>query len=81
MQLLFRDSNLNECHFFKGLLESEGIPCFIKNERACFAIMGYLGPLPELYPELWVLDNEKYQDAKEIVNAYRKQDAAENRSD
>lgn len=71
MKLLFRDYNLHQCHFFKGIIESEGIPCFIKNEHICFSLMGYLGPLPDFWPELWVLNEKHYEQAREIFDNYQ----------
>ena len=49
----------------KGLLEEADIPCLIRNE--------YLSPgeAPFISPELWILNDEDYPRAREIVDAWR----------
>ena len=53
----------------KSLLEKARIPCMIRNGDLS---MG-LGELPptECSPELWILNDEDYPTAKEIVDAWR----------
>jgi hypothetical protein len=56
----------------KSLLEKADIPCMIRNEYLSMA----LGELPptECSPELWILKDEDYPRAKEIVDAWRTPD-------
>ena len=51
---------------YKNLLESEGIPCLIKNE-----ILGGIAgemPLTEVWPELWVLNDMDFDRAKQLID-------------
>jgi len=71
MKKLFTDKSMSRCEIVKGILESSGIPCYIKNEFVVLSAgQGPLGPLPFFWPELWVLDDDQYQEAKEILEAY-----------
>lgn len=51
----------------KTALESQGIPCFIKNEFASGAI-GELSPF-DAWPEVWLSDEEWQQRAEKIIAA------------
>ncbi len=55
----------------KELLEKEGLACVIKNEQL---FMG-LGEIPfvELFPELWLVDEETYPRAKLLADAWLKE--------
>ena len=53
----------------KGLLEEAKIPCMIRNEYLSMAL-GELAP-SECSPEIWILNDEDYPRAKEIVNDFR----------
>jgi len=52
---------------FKSLLEEAGIPCLIRNQYLWVAA----GEVPFVPPELWVLNDDDYSKAKEIVDAVR----------
>ena len=52
---------------FKSLLEEAGIPCMIRNQYLSVAA----GEVPFVPPELWILNDEDYSRAKEIVDAWR----------
>jgi hypothetical protein len=54
----------------KELLEGEGIACLIRNEEL-FAAMGEI-PFVELYPELWVIDDEVYPRARVLLDGWLK---------
>lgn len=51
----------------KHVLEQHGIRCIVKNEH----LQGGAGELPptECWPELWVMEDETYERAREIVLA------------
>lgn len=49
----------------KGLLEANGIACFIKNERL-FTAMGEV-PFVECFPELWVFDDDHFEQAAALL--------------
>jgi len=52
---------------FKSLLEDVGIPSMIRHEYLSVAA----GEVPFVPPELWILNDEDYPRAKEIVEAVR----------
>jgi hypothetical protein len=54
----------------KGLLDEAGIPSMIRNEHLAMAL-GELAPA-DCSPEIWILNDEDYARANEIVNAIRK---------
>lgn len=51
----------------KDVLERHGIRCLIRNEH----LQGAAGELPpiECWPEIWVLEDETYERAREILQA------------
>ena len=58
----------------QNVLQDASIPCLIRNEN----LSGALGEIPftECSPELWVLHDEDYSRAKEIVSGWRTVPAA-----
>ena len=66
MKKLTTSESLVTINHFKNVLESEGIPCRIKNE--------YLGgiagemPLTETWPELWVLNELDFDRARQLLD-------------
>jgi Putative prokaryotic signal transducing protein len=52
---------------FKSLLDEAGIPSLIRNEYLSVAA----GEVPFVPTELWVLNDDDYRKAKEIVDAVR----------
>lgn len=58
--------------FLKDLLETSGVRCLVKNEL----LSGAAGELPpiECWPELWVIDDDQYQLARELVKTTLKAD-------
>jgi hypothetical protein len=67
MKKLTSSESLVTINHFKNLLESEGIPCQIRNE--------YLGgiagemPLQEIWPELWIINDIDYDRAKQLIDS------------
>ena len=51
---------------YKNLLESEGIPCQIRNEFLG-GIAGEM-PLQEIWPELWVINDIDYDRARQLLD-------------
>ncbi|MES2658981.1 MAG: DUF2007 domain-containing protein [Verrucomicrobiota bacterium] len=74
MRLVFENIDFTIVGHMGSLLESEGIPCEIRNAGAA----GLAGEIPhtQVYPELWVLDKLDEPRAREIIRAYRDKDAA-----
>jgi len=56
----------------KGLLENSGIPCMIRNENLSMA-MGEIPPA-ECSPEIWVINDDDYPRAKEIIESWKNAD-------
>jgi hypothetical protein len=52
---------------YKNILESEGIPCQIRNEHLN-QIYGEM-PFTEVWPELWVLRDIDYDRAKQLIDS------------
>lgn len=65
MRLLYSSLKLLEVHHLKNLLEAEGIPCRIRNELLS-RLAGEI-PFTECAPELWLLDERDFEQARRIV--------------
>jgi hypothetical protein len=66
MKKITTSHSLVTVNHYKNLLESEGIPCLIKNE-----ILGGIAgemPLTEVWPELWVLKDIDMDRAKQLID-------------
>ena len=67
MKKLTSSESLVTINHYKNVLESEGIPCQIRNE--------YLGgiagemPLQEVWPELWIINDIDYDRAKQLIDS------------
>ena len=66
MQRLFASSNSAEIGLLKSRLESAGIPCELRNEALAQAMPG-----SPFEPELWVLDDNDYPEASELLAEWR----------
>jgi len=51
---------------YKNLLESEGIPAFIRNEHLA-SIVGEM-PFQEVWPQLWVRNDLDYDRAVQLID-------------
>lgn len=70
MKFLLSDKSLGRCDVLKAILESSGIECVLKNEYMPFSSAGFgVFGLEPVYPELWVVDDEKYDEAMSILMA------------
>ena len=65
MKQVFVSQHLFEVEMRKERLEQAGIPCTIKNQRSS----GLAGEIPftEIFPELWVIQNEDYDRARQVL--------------
>lgn len=54
---------------YKNLLESEGIPAFLRNEHLG-SIMGEV-PFQEVWPELWVKNDLDLDRARQLIDTAR----------
>jgi hypothetical protein len=65
MKKVFVSQDLVEVEMLKECLEQAGIPCMIKNQQTSSLAGGI--PFAEVFPELWVLKDEDYDQAKELL--------------
>jgi len=72
MKKLTSFDSLITINHYRNLLESEGIPAFVRNEH----LAGILGEIPfqEVWPELWVQNDLDYDRALELIDAARIED-------
>lgn len=51
---------------YKNILETEGIACQVRNDHLG-SIVGDI-PFPEVWPELWVVNDLDYDRAKQLID-------------
>lgn len=66
MKKLTSSESLVTINHYKNVLESEGIPCQIRNEFLG-GIAGEM-PLQEVWPELWIINDIDYDRAKQLLD-------------
>ena len=69
MKKLYTTQNPLTISHLKNILESGGIQCVVKNLYLSAAV-GELPPI-ECWPELWVIDDARYAEAREVVEKSR----------
>ncbi len=69
MQKLFVSPNLVEVESLKDVLEQAGVQCWIKNQRGS-SLAGEV-PFAEVFPELWVLNDDDYAEAQQFLENWR----------
>jgi hypothetical protein len=67
MKLLFTNYDITQVFLAKGLLESNDIPCIVKNEY----LQGGIGELPVSDPELWLLDEGMLGQAQAVLKDFK----------
>jgi hypothetical protein len=71
MKEVFRDCDQTRVDLRRSILESAGIPCFVRNAATHNAIVGGLAvaffPLPDFFPTLCVVNDEDYGEALDIL--------------
>jgi len=60
---------------FRDMLQQEGIDCLIRNEQL-FAALGEI-PFIECFPELWVVDDEVFPRAENLLRQWMQSDATD----
>ena len=68
MKKVYSADNLAMSGYVKSILEVNHIDCVIRNQNLAGA-MGELPPI-ECWPEVWILDEDAYDDAMHIINAF-----------
>jgi len=66
MTLIYSSPSSAEIGLFKSRLEGAGIPCELRNEFGSQMLIG-----SEFNSELWVLADEQYQEARELIQAWQ----------
>src|SRR5262245_22229082 len=69
MKLILSSPIAGEIAQLKGMLESAGVACFVRNEMSA-GLVGEI-PLSEGTPELWIQDDNNLAAALEIKTAWR----------
>ena len=70
MLKLYVSNSLIEVETRKEILDQEGILSMIKNQRGS-SLAGEV-PFAEVFPELWVINDEDYPKAKEVLDNWSK---------
>lgn len=65
MKKIHVSRNPAEIGLMKGWLESEGIACVTRNDQIALASGSV--PFLDCLPELWVLNDEDWQDAQDLI--------------
>lgn len=75
MKRIATSESLAEIGHLRNMLEQQGIRCMIKNEQ----LSGALGEIPflECLPELWLLDEDRVEEAQGIIDALRSESSTE----
>jgi len=70
LKRVFTAPTVTETYLMKGILESEGIEAFIKNEH----LSGLAGEVPfmDSWPEVWIVDDAEAEHAKAIIDDYQR---------
>ena len=66
MKKLTSSHSIVTINHFKNVLESEGIPCLVKND----ILTGIAGemPLTEVWPELWLINDIDFDRAQQLID-------------
>ena len=65
MKKLYVSQSLIDVESRKELLDQAEIPCMVKNQRS--AMLGGEVPFFEVFPELWVLNDEDFENAQTLL--------------
>lgn len=67
--------NPTDAHLVKGVLESHGFECEVTGENL-FNLRGEIPLTPETAPSVWILDESRFDEARDIVLACQKENEA-----
>ncbi len=68
MKKLYVSQSLIDVESRQELLDQAQLPCTIKNQRS--AMLGGEVPFVEVFPELWVLNDEDWDSAKKLLDEW-----------
>lgn len=66
MKLLFSTPDFAEIGLLRSRLQAAGIECELRNEHVSPAMPG-----APFYPEIWVLRDEQFDEARELLAVWR----------
>ena len=74
MKKVYTAQNVTEAHFVRDLLEADGLAVTVRGED----LWGASGELPfvDAWPTVWVLDDAREAEAREVVRQYEATQAA-----
>ncbi|MDA0679541.1 MAG: DUF2007 domain-containing protein [Proteobacteria bacterium] len=72
MKKVTSSDSLVTINHYKNLLESEGIPAFLRNEHLG-SIVGEM-PFQEVWPQLWVRNDLDYDRAVQLIDSQKTDD-------
>ncbi|MFC4991128.1 DUF2007 domain-containing protein [Rubritalea tangerina] len=75
MRKVYEDQDMTMVGYYQSVLQEEGVETAVKNEYAQLAA-GEV-PFQQVYPELWVVNDEDYEPAVALIKQLREQDAPE----
>ncbi len=70
MRKLYVSQSLVDVESRKELLDQAEIPCLIKNQRS--AMLGGEIPFVEVFPELWVFQDDDFEQAETLLQDWEK---------
>ena len=75
MKLVYTAENLIDAKIVSDILESQSIESTLLNTN----LSGAVGEIPftQVFPEVWITDDEKYNDAKNIISDYGEESSKE----
>lgn len=75
MRKIFESNQHGKVHHFQSILESHGILSMVRNDHSATLDGNLPGNL--MLPELWVMNDEEYDQAMEILTPYYEGTAGE----
>ncbi|MDQ5984940.1 MAG: hypothetical protein CSYNP_00638 [Syntrophus sp. SKADARSKE-3] len=73
MKKVYVAANPVNAHLIKGILEGENIEAIVQGEFL-WGARGEIPVTPETCPSVWVVDDDDYNHAIEIINAFQTED-------
>lgn len=71
MKKIYESIDFTKVGYYQSILESEGIPTELRNEGTS-ALAGLIA-MGQCYPELWVVEDEDYDRALELLRPHMSQ--------
>jgi hypothetical protein len=68
MRQVYQNHAPEKVGYYQSILEAEGIPAFLKNEMT-LQVEGIAFP-SYVYPELWVINDDDYERAVQILTTF-----------